>query len=88
MQLKPIQFHITNQTAIAYCLGITLSIYPNNNKYDCRMTYLNHRAEIETGFNTQEQAIQHAVFVLLFNALSKQCSHITKQELSYELNYR
>lgn len=88
MKLKPIQFKVINQSAIAYCLGITLSVYLNNNKYDCRMTYLDRRAEIETGFDTKEQAIKHAVNVLLFKALSSQCTKINKQELSYELIYQ
>lgn len=88
MKLKPIIFKLTNQTAIAYCLGITLSVYPNNSKYDCRMTYLNRRAEIETGFDSIERAINHAVQVLLYSALIQQFNQVNKQELHYEIQYQ
>lgn len=52
-------------------MGVLLSAYPNNGKYDCRLSNGNDRPETETGFFSLGEAMECAESKLLKRELSR-----------------
>ena len=75
--LKPICWHIKSGKATAHVMGVELSVYQNNGKYDCRLNNGRDRPETQSGFDDMEQAIDHAELVLLKNEMAKYFTGVT-----------
>lgn len=67
MKPKPLNW----QDNIATFMGITLSVFPNNSKWDCRLVNDLTRSETQSGFNTIDEAKQYAEHILLNRELHK-----------------
>ena len=55
----------------AQFLGLTLSVYRNNGKWEARLTTPHQRPEIQQGFSSIEEAMRYAEHVLLARELKK-----------------
>lgn len=72
MKLKPIQWDKQSpHNQIATIMGLTLSVYKNNGKWEARLLNLFSRPEIQQGFETAEEAEHYAESVLLTRELKK-----------------
>lgn len=71
MKLKEIYWNISIHTATAQIMGLTLSVFPNNGKWDARLSTPHQRPETETGFDTADEAMRYAERVLLGRELKK-----------------
>ena len=71
LKLKPLRWSITNNIATARIMGVLLSVYPNNGKYDCRLSNGNDRPETETGFFSLGEAMEYAESELLERELAR-----------------
>lgn len=71
MRLKEIYWTKDGQVATVNFMGVTLSVYQNNGKWDARLNNPTTRPEIETGFDTAEEAMRYAESTLLCRELNK-----------------
>lgn len=70
-QLKQINWDIKDHVATARVMGITLSVYENNNKWDSRLSNGHDRPEIQTGLDHAAEAMKYAEDVLLQAEIKK-----------------
>ena len=68
LNLKPLLWSIVSIIATARIMGVLLSAYPNNGKYDCNG---NDRPETETGFFSLGEAMECAESELLKRELAR-----------------
>lgn len=78
MKLKEIYWEKGCDKADTHIMGITLSVYKNNGKWDARLSNPYQRPEIETGFDTAEEAMRYAEHILLVRELKKYFSYVNK----------
>lgn len=71
LKLKPLRWSIASNIATARIMGVLLSVYPNNGKYDCRLSNGNDRPETETGFFSLGEAMEYAESELLKRELAR-----------------
>lgn len=76
MKLKEINWDIAPLNATARVMGVTLAVYLNNNKWDARLVNHYQRPEIQSGFNTAQEAMRYAELVLLRRELAKYFTHL------------
>lgn len=77
MKLKQIYWSKTDPDRLsAVFMGLTLSVYKNNDRWEARLASPQQRAEIQQGFATVEEALQYAEHVLLGRELKKYFSYV------------
>ena len=52
-------------------MGLTLSVYKNNGKWEARLASPHQRPEIQQGFDTADEAMRYAEHILLGRELKK-----------------
>ena len=79
MKLKQIYWDKTdpNQLSTAF-MGLTLSVYKNNGKWEARLASPHLRPEIQQGFDTADEAVRYAERILLVRELKKHFSFVNK----------
>ena len=82
MKLKEIYWEKEADKATAYVMGLTLSVYQNNGKWDARLYAPNNRPETETGFVTSAEAMRYAEHTLLHRELKKYFKGVTDYQHS------
>ena len=55
-------------------MGLTLSVYKNNDKWEARLASPQQRPEIQQGFETADEAMRYAEHILLVRELKKHFS--------------
>ena len=55
-------------------MGLTLSVYKNNDKWEARLASPQQRPEIQQGFETADEAVRYAEHILLVRELKKHFS--------------
>ena len=78
LRLKPLRWSIANNIATARIMGVLLSVYPNNGKYDCRLSNGNDRPETQTGFFNLGEAMEYAESELLRRELARYFTLVDK----------
>lgn len=79
MKLKQIYWDKTDPNKLTTVfMGLTLSVYKNNGKWDARLSSPHQRSEIETGFDTADEAVRYAEHILLVRELKKYFSFVNK----------
>lgn len=79
MKLKQIYWDKTDPNKLTTVfMGLTLSVYKNNGKWDARLSSPHQRPEIETGFDTADEAVRYAEHILLVRELKKYFSFVNK----------
>ena len=78
LRLKPLRWSIASNIATARIMGVLLSVYPNNGKYDCRLSNGNDRPETQTGFFCMKDAMDHAETKLLERELARYFTLVDK----------
>lgn len=63
---------------IALFLGLTLSVYKNNYKWEARLASPHQRLEIQQGFDTADEAMRYAEHILLVRELKKHFSYVNE----------
>lgn len=72
MKLKPLNWVVIDPYKLnAVVMGVTLSVYLNNGKWESRLSNGDERPVIVAGFDYRHEAMKHAEEVLLENELSK-----------------
>lgn len=71
MKLKLLNWQKDSQIETVIFMGLTLSVFPNNGKWDARLVNPNQRPETETGFNSADEAKQYTEKVLLMREIKK-----------------
>ena len=76
MKLKQIYWDKTGLDKLATVfMGLTLSVYKNNGKWEARLASPHQRPEIQQGFDTAEEAMRYVEHILLVRALKKHFSY-------------
>ena len=57
-------------------MGLTLSVYKNNGKWEARLASPHQRPEIQQGFDTADEAVRYAEYILLRRELKKYFSFV------------
>ena len=57
-------------------LGLILSVYKNNGKWEARLASPHQRPEIQQGFDTADEAMRYAEHILLVRELKKHFSYV------------
>ena len=57
-------------------MGLTLSVYMNNGKWEARLANPHQRPEIQQGFDTADEAVRYAEYTLLRRELKKYFSFV------------
>lgn len=79
MKLKQIYWDKTDPNKISTVfLGLTLSVYKNNGKWEARLSDPYQRPEIQQGFDTSDEAMRYAERILLVQKLKKHFSHVNE----------
>lgn len=76
MKLKEIYWTPSKGVATAQIMGITLSVFPNNGKWDARLTNPHTRPETQSGFDTADEAMRYAEHTLLRREMMKYFTHV------------
>lgn len=72
MKLKPIHWDKTDpEKPTAIFMGLVLSVYKNNGKWEARLHNPYRRPEIQQGFDTIHEAKRYAEYTLLTRELKK-----------------
>lgn len=72
MKLKSLNWVVIDPYKInAVVMGVTLSVYLNNGKWEARLSNADERPVIVAGFAYRHEAMKHAEEVLLGKELSK-----------------
>ena len=75
MKLKKIYWDQTGPNKLATVfMGLTLSVYKNNDKWEARLASPQQRPEIQQGFETADEAMRYAEHILLVRELKKHFS--------------
>ena len=59
-------------------MGLTLSVYKNNGKWEARLASPHQRPEIQQGFDTADEAVRYAERILLVRELKKYFSFVNE----------
>ena len=59
-------------------MGLTLSVYKNNGKWEARLASPQQRPEIQQGFETADEAVRYAERILLVRELKKYFSFVNE----------
>ena len=79
MKLKQIYWDKTDTDKLTTVfMGLTLSVYKNNGKWEARLVSLRQRPEIQQGFDTADEAIRYAEYILLVQELKKHFSYVNE----------
>lgn len=78
MKLKQIYWDKDVDKATATVMGVTLSVFKNNGKWDARLTTPQQRPETEIGFSSADEAMRYAEHILLVRELKKHFSHVNE----------
>jgi len=79
MKLKQIYWDKTDPNRLSTTfMGLTLSVYKNNGKWEARLASPYRRPEIQQGFDTTDEAVRYAEHILLGRELKKHFSHVNK----------
>ena len=77
MKLKKIYWDKTDPDKLTTVfMGLTLSVYKNNDKWEARLASPHQRPEIQQGFDTAEDAMRYAEYILLVRELKKHFSRV------------
>lgn len=68
---KPLNWQKDGEIITAQFMGLTLSAFPNNGKWDARLVSPNQRPETETGLDSAEDAMKYAEEILLMSEIKK-----------------
>ena len=80
MKLKQIYWNKTDPDKLtAVFMGLTLSVYRNNGKWEARLSNPHQRPEIQQGFKTSAEAVRYAEYTLLRRELKKHFSFVSEQ---------
>lgn len=71
MKLRPLEWQDEQGVITARVLGVTLSVFKNNDKWDARLSTPHQRPETETGFDTKKEALRYAEHILLVREFKK-----------------
>lgn len=75
MKLKKIYWDKTDPDKLTTVfMGLTLSVYKNNYKWEARLASPHQRPEIQQGFDTADEAMRYAEHILLVRELKKHFS--------------
>ena len=75
MKLKKIYWDKTDPDKLATVfMGLTLSVYENNGKWEARLASPHKRPEIQQGFDTADEAMRYVEHTLLVRELKKHFS--------------
>ena len=79
MKLKQIYWDKTDPDKLTTIfMGLTLSVYKNNGKWEARLASPHKRPEIQQGFDTADEAMRYAEYVLLVRELKKHFSYVNE----------
>ena len=79
MKLKQIYWYKTDPDKLTTVfMGLTLSVYKNNGKWEARLTSPHQRPEIQQGFDTADEAVRYTEHILLVRALKKHFSFVNE----------
>ena len=79
MKLKQIYWDKTDTDKLTTVfMGLTLSVYKNNGKWEARLASPHQRPEIQQGFDTADEAIRYAEYILLVQELKKHFSYVNE----------
>ena len=59
-------------------MGLDLSVYKNNGKWEARLASPYHRPEIQQGFDTADEAVRYAEHILLVREFKKHFSFVNE----------
>ena len=80
MKLKQIYWGKTDPNKLTTVfMGLTLSVYKNNGKWEARLASPHQRPEIHQGFDTADEAIRYAEHILLARELKNHFSYVDEQ---------
>ena len=75
MKLKQIYWDKTDPDKLTTVfMGLVLSVYKNNDKWEARLASPHQRPEIQQGFGTADEAMRYAEHILLARELKKHFS--------------
>lgn len=79
MKLKQIYWDKTDPDKLTTVfMGLTLSVYKNNGKWEARLASPHQRPEIQQGFDTADEAMRYAEYTLLRRELKKHFSYVSE----------
>lgn len=84
MKLKQIYWDKGVDNAFTRVMGVSLSVYKNNGKWDACLTTLYERPEVATGFDTADEAMRYAEQVLLQRELRKYFNEVSNAQENQE----
>ena len=77
MKLKKIYWDKTDPDKLTTVfMGLVLSVYKNNDKWEARLASPHQRPEIQQWFDTAEDAMRYAEYILLVRELKKHFSRV------------
>ena len=79
MKLKQIYWDKTDPNRLSTTfMGLALSVYKNNGKWEARLASPHQRPEIEQGFDTADEAVRYIEHILLVRELKKHFSFVNE----------
>ena len=79
MKLKQIYWDKTDPNRLSTTfMGLALSVYKNNGKWEARLASPHQRPEIEQGFDTADEAVRYIEHILLVRELKKHFSYVNE----------
>lgn len=79
MKLKQIYWDKTDPDKLTTAfMGLTLSVYKNNGKWEARLANPHRRPEIQQGFDTVDEAVRYAEHILLTRELKRFFTRVDK----------
>lgn len=79
MKLKQIYWGKTDPNCLfTTFMGLTLSVYKNNDKWEARLASPHQRPEIQQGFDTADEAMRYAEHILLVRELKNHFSYVNE----------
>lgn len=79
MRLKQIYWDKTDPDKLTTIfMGLTLSVYKNNGKWEARLASPHQRPEIQAGFDTADEAVRYAENSLLRREINKYFSYVNE----------
>lgn len=80
MKLKQIYWDKTDPDKLTTVfMGLTLSVYKNNGKWEARLASPYQRPEIQQGFDTVDEAVRYTEHILLVRELKKHFSYVNER---------
>ena len=79
MKLKQLYWDKTDPDKLTTVfMGLALSVYKNNGKWEARLASPQQRPEIQQGFDTADEAVRYAERILLVRELKKYFSFVNE----------